>query len=255
MNKWITLLLALSFCNSLAQGNQQFEKGTFHSLPYRILWPENLNQSEKYPVVLFLHGAGERGNDNEMQLAHGSKLFSDSISNYPSIIIFPQCPSDDYWSNVEIDKDQNGNRNFIFQEDGTPTRSMQLVMDLMDSIRQLEVVDQNRFYVLGLSMGGMGTFELLNHRPTMFAAGVSICGGANPAIAKNFANNASLWVFHGGKDDVVPFKYSQEMVDAIKREGGLVKFTLFPEANHNSWDSTFAQPDLLKWLYSQKKKL
>lgn len=106
---------------------------------------------------------------------------------------------------------------------------------------------------MGLSMGGMGTFEIISRKPDMFAAAVPICGGARPETAKNFASKVNLWVFHGAKDDVVPPQKSEVMVEAIKKANGNVKFTLYPNANHNSWDSTFAEPELLKWLFSNTK--
>jgi predicted peptidase len=242
----------LVYGSAIAQ-HRVFEEGRFHQLPYRFLRPVNFDKSVRYPVVLFLHGRGERGHDNEKQLVHGSKLFLDSLIKYPSLVIFPQCPSDGYWSNVSIEKDSIGNRMFLFQENGDPTRSMQLLLDLMDSVENLQWVEKKRIYVLGLSMGGMGTLELIRRKPETFAAAISICGGANPVTAKIFAKHVPLWVFHGGNDDVIAPTYSEKMVEAIRNEGGEVKFTLYPEANHNSWDSAFAETQLMSWLFSNSK--
>jgi predicted peptidase len=113
-------------------------------------------------------------------------------------------------------------------------------------------VDDERVYVGGLSMGGMGTFELVRRMPKTFAAAFPICGGANPATAKKM-DDVDWWIFHGAKDDVVPPRHSEVMVKALKKEGANVKFTLYPNANHNSWDPAFTEPELLSWLFSKKK--
>lgn len=237
-----------------------FIKGS-DTLPYRLLLPKNYEASKKYPLILFLHGAGERGNNNEAQLTHGWKLFlQDSIrNNYPAIVVFPQCSADSYWSNVEIVNDtfsgSNGSgnkRGFAFSKNGTPTKSMKLLLNFVDELKENYKLNAKQLYVGGLSMGGMGTFELVRRKPKMFAAAFPICGGANPETA-NSLKKAKWWVFHGAKDDVVPFISSQIMVDALKASGANVKFTLYPNANHNSWDSAFAEKDLLYWLFSQKK--
>ena len=106
---------------------------------------------------------------------------------------------------------------------------------------------------MGLSMGGMGTFELVRRKPATFAAAVPICGGAHEATAKGLRKTA-WWIFHGAKDDVVPPHYSKIMADALKKQKANVKFTLYPDANHNSWDPAFAEKDLLPWLFSHKRK-
>ena len=163
------------------------------SLPYRILYPENFNQKEKYPLIFVLHGAGERGNDNELQLTHGADLFvkNDARKKFPTIVIFPQCPSDSYWSNVKIEE-KEGSRNFIFRDGGDPTKAMSLLSALMDEFLQKPYVDKRRIYVGGLSMGGMGTFELLSRKPDLFAAAFVICGGGHPATVKKYARKVPV---------------------------------------------------------------
>ncbi|WP_237390628.1 carboxylesterase family protein [Fulvivirga sediminis] len=235
-----------------------FQPKVFHTdsdtLLYRILWPEDFDENEEYPLVLFLHGAGERGSDNKRQLTHGSKLFLEHKNDFPAIVIFPQCPKSDYWSNVTI-KTKKGKRTFHFDDKGDQpaNKSLKMVMHLVDSISDLSYVDNSRIYAAGLSMGGMGTFEIVSRKPDTFAAAVAICGGDNPASAKNYAGKVPFWIFHGEKDDVVPCKNSKRMAKAISKQGGDVKLTLYPEANHNSWDSAFAEPKLLPWLFSKRK--
>ena len=224
------------------------------TLPYRLLLPKNFDAKKDYPLILFLHGSGERGRDNEVQLVHGGKLFlrEDVRTNYPAIVIFPQCSESSYWSNVQQIRDSNGARKFHFQKEGEPTKAMALVQQLLKRLQAEYRLDEDRMYIGGLSMGGMGTFELVRRNPKLFAAAFPICGGANPATAKKMRKTA-WWVFHGAKDDVVPPELSEQMVAALKKRNASVKFTLYPDANHNSWDPAFAEKDLLPWLFSQHK--
>ena len=225
------------------------------TLPYRILFPKNFDPTKKYPLVLFLHGAGERGNNNESQLVHGSKLFArDSIrEKFPAIVVFPQCPANSYWSNVNITFDSVARkRRFNFNMNDKPTKAMDLLLELLEELEENYKINPKQRYIGGLSMGGMGTFELVRRKPKYFVAAFAICGGADPATAKKI-KKLSWWIFHGAKDDVVPPEASQQMVEALKKEGADVKFTLYPNANHNSWDPAFAEQDLLPWLFSHKK--
>ena len=224
------------------------------TLPYRLLMPKNFDPETRYPLVLFLHGAGERGSDNELQLVHGAKLFlrDDVRDNFPAIIVFPQCPRNSYWSNVEI-KQKEGKREFDFKATGDPSAAMAMVQDLAYTILKKYPVNRAQVYVMGLSMGGMGTFEIVRRNPDLFAAAVPICGGGAPSTAQQL-RKVGWWVFHGAKDDVVPLKLSEEMVEALREVKAQVKFTVYPDANHNSWDPAFAEPELLEWLFSNKKK-
>jgi len=255
---WLILFL-IGISNILmAQDQGVYSKKKFinqsDTLRYRIMMPKDFDESKQYPVVLFLHGAGERGNDNKTQLVHGSKLFANqqNMENYPAIIIFPQCPKEDYWSNVKRDYSKKGLEKFRYKRLGKPTKSMKLVLDLMDEFTRNSYVKKEQVYVGGLSMGGMGTFEIINRRPDMFAAAFPICGGGNPKSVSKYANKIALWVFLGGKDDVVHPYFSLRMVTALQKKKSDVKLTYFENDNHNSWDSTFAEPQLLPWLFSNK---
>ncbi|MEM8568620.1 MAG: prolyl oligopeptidase family serine peptidase [Bacteroidota bacterium] len=261
MRKYICIATLLLYVSSFirAQEVTEYKKASFKSgdfiLPYRILYPVDYDTERLYPLVLFPHGAGERGSDNEKQLVHGSKLFlnAENRMKYPAIVVFPQCPKEGFWSNVDIRSGSDGTREFDFSPKGNPTASMQAVLSLLDSLSELTIVDKDRVYVGGLSMGGMGTFEIVRRKPRLFAAAFPICGGGNPRDAKGYARKVPFWVFHGAKDDVVPPELSKNMVEALKTNKGDVKFTLYPEANHNSWDAAFAEPDLLPWIFSNKK--
>jgi predicted peptidase len=244
---------------SIAQSNTAFDRGNFinkgDTLPYRILPPKNFDSTKKYPVIFVLHGSGERGNNNETQLAIGSQLFLNGTirTNYPAFVIFPQCPSNSFWSNVKIRQTASGKITWTFMEGGEPTRAMTSLMGLVSQIQNKPYVDKHKIYIGGMSMGGMGTFEILRRKPDVFAAAFAICGGDNTLNAKTYAKKVPLWIFHGAKDSIVPFDYSQEMVDAIKQYGGNPKFTIYPNDNHNSWNDAFAEPGLITWLFSHKK--
>jgi predicted peptidase len=252
------IMCLLALLQLQAQDLSLYQKKWFvqnnDSLPYRLLLPQNFQSSKRYPLILVLHGAGERGADNEKQLKYGATLFlNDTVrKEFPAIVVFPQCAENSYWSNVKITSDSTGKRLFNFQTDGEPTTAMRLLQRLVTSLTDNYPIDRKRIYVGGLSMGGMGTFELVRRNPLTFAAAFPICGGANPQTAGKL-NKTAWWVFHGAKDDIVPPYLSQQMVEALKKQKAEVLFRLYPEANHNSWDSAFAEKDLLPWLFSHYK--
>ena len=224
------------------------------TMPYRILLPVNFDATKTYPVVFFLHGSGERGKDNEAQLIHGAKLFlkEDIRRSYPAIVIFPQCSASGYWANVIRSFDVSKKIGYTFLTGGEPTTDMRLLQLLIGTIMESYPVNKDQVYVGGLSMGGMGTYELVRRSPGLFAAAFPICGGANPATASAM-KRVAWWIFHGAKDDEVYPAFSEKMFAAFKNEHANVRFTLYPEANHNSWDNTFAEPGLLSWLFAQHK--
>lgn len=258
--KYLIVVLSLYLSNiSLGQNLNLFEHQQFFSdkdtLNYRILYPKHFDSSKPYPVILFLHGAGERGNDNEAQLIHGSKMFLDNYEteNFPAIVVAPQCPTEDYWSNVKRDYSKTGLDKFKFKRMGKPTHALKLVIALMDDITKNPYVKKDQIYVGGLSMGGMGTFDILKWKADMFAAAFPICGGGNPKSVKKYANKLSFWIFHGGEDDVVIPYFSFSMLTALQKQKSDIKFTYFEHDNHNSWDSAFAETELLPWLFSKSK--
>lgn len=261
MKQILTIALLLAFVST--QGQDQFsafEKRTFirngDTLLYRILLPLNYPKGKKYPVILFLHGSGERGNDNTAQLVHGGSLFMDSTvrQKYPAIVVFPQCPSGTSWVGYKAKQDSTGKR-MLALEEGTPIqRSLELTKLLMDSLAGSKRVNKHRLYVGGLSMGGFGTFDLLQRYPSYFAAAFPICGGGRPEDATKYAKQLPLWIFHGGADDVVNPDWSRNIVAALKQAGVNVKYTEYPGVKHNSWDNAFAEPDLLPWLMAQSRK-
>ena len=188
-----SILLLLIFFSSpaIAQNKDLFEKQLFISgedtLPCRILTPIPFDASKKYPLLIFLHGAGERGNDNEAQLTWGTDVFLDSLNRikFPAIVIFPQCPANDKWSeyNKNSLKDSTG---YEFSDAAAIRKPLKLVSDFIDTLLQSNQIDKKRVYIGGLSMGGFGTLELLWRKPQTFAAAFPICGATNPNKLKDY---------------------------------------------------------------------
>jgi len=235
-----------------------FTKAEFASngdtLPYRILYPVDFDSSKKYPLILFLHGSGERGNDNEKQLANGGDFFLDQINQkmVKAVVIAPQCPAGGYWASVER-MEVDGKPEFDFTAFDEPTLAMTMVMEMIEDFRAKSWVDTDRLYVGGLSMGGMGTFDIITFQPDWFAAAFPICGGGKPEKAALYAGKTELWIFHGDKDDIVPVERSVEMYEAVKAAGGEAKLTIYPGVGHASWINAFDEPELMTWLLSVKK--
>lgn len=224
-----------------------FQDGDF-ALNYRIHVPQNLKPDEKVPLILFLHGAGERGTDNIRQLHHGAPaLLAYTLKkNIPAIILVPQCPPGMQWVNVPWGGDAH-----TMPE--TPSRPLQAAIALLtQSLAELPV-DLARVYVTGISMGGFGTWDLLQRKPELFAAGIPICGGGDTAQAPKL-KSTPIWAFHGDLDTSVKTQRSRDMSEAIKQSGGsLIQYTEYPGVAHNSWTRTYANDEVLDWLFSQKK--
>lgn len=257
----IALLWLFAVNSGFAQFQQMYEKKEFISgndtLRYRILYPVNYDAGKKYPLLLFLHGAGERGNDNEAQLTHGGKLFADSAirRQFPAIVVFPQCPRTDWWARSDHDPINKDPQGLLFFHSEQPIgKSLDLVSHLLDYLVSTQTINTKKIYIGGLSMGGMGTFELLWRKPNFFAAAFPICGGGDPQKAMVYGKKFPIWIFHGDSDNVVPVGNSRRMYNALKTAGANVKLTEYSGVGHNSWDNAFAEPGLLPWVFRQKKQ-
>ena len=225
------------------------------ALPYRILLPENYDQTRTYPLIMLLHGSGERGSDNEKQLTHGAKLFltPENRQNFPCIVLRPQCPAEGYWSSATVDRSTSPIL-FGFDYSRPPTPSLDAAVSLLRQVAQTERVDPKRIYVMGLSMGGFGTFEAVHRNPTLFAAAIPICGGGDTARYDRRVRKVPFRVFHGDVDAAVSVENSRAMVRRLRQIRAKTQYTEYPGVNHNSWDNAFAEPDLLSWLLANKRK-
>jgi predicted peptidase len=227
-------------------------------LPYRILYPMNFDVATKYPLLIFLHGAFEKGNDNEAQLNIGGRYFltDSNRRNFPALIVFPQCPVDDSWAYFETELDSSTGRlkrlNFPFSKQ--PTEIGLLLKELLDSLINLSFVDKNKVYVGGLSQGGMGVYDLIARYPNLFAAAFPICGAGKISTASKFAPHTAIWIFHGKDDDIIPVYFSQQFYHKLKKLRADVRYTEYPEVKHNSWVNAFKEPQLLPWLFSKAKQ-
>jgi predicted peptidase len=218
------------------------------SLPYRLLKPRDYGATRAYPLVLFLHGSGSRGADNEAQLQVGISewLGSDeAMATYPCFFVVPQCPRDEdsqvgSWWNPDPGRPRITD----------PTR---LALEIVAAVQKEFSVDANRLYIAGLSMGGFGTWRVITEYPDRFAAAVSICGGGDPTQAARIAK-VPVWIFHGSNDSVVPVQRSRDMYQALLRAGGHPGYTEYPGVDHESWEPALRDAQLLKWLFAQKRK-
>ena len=224
-------------------------------LPYRILYPENYDKNKKYPLILFLHGAGERGKDNEKQLTHGAKLFitEENRKNFPAIILIPQCPEESTWAVIKVDRTTQP---FKIDFDYGAEANWPLVAanELVKKVAKEEAIDKSKIYITGLSMGGMGTFESVYRYPDMYAAALPICGGGDTNKYDKRIAKTPFWIFHGAADAVVDVKLSRQMADKLKSLKTEVKYSEYPGVNHNSWDNAFAEPTFTSWMFSHKRK-
>lgn len=217
-------------------------------LPYRLLRPPMVEKGRTYPLVVFLHGAGERGTDNDKQLVHGVPLFAapEVREKYPCFLVAPQCPEKQRWVEVDWGLD----RHTLPKEPGEPGR---LTLELIDKLLKDLPVDPKRVYVTGLSMGGFGAWDLVARRPELFAAAAVVCGGADEATAEK-VKHVPVWMFHGAKDTVVKPSRSRNMAAALEKAGGKPKLTEYPDVAHNSWDPAYRDLKLYEWLFAHKKE-
>jgi predicted peptidase len=217
---------------SPGQHPQVFEKTITKTLSckYLLFLPESYGKKKQgWPMLLFLHGAGERGSNLKKVKVHGPPKIVEKQRDFPFIVVSPQCPKDDWW-----------------------TDKVEVLINLLDDIVAKYDVDTKRIYLTGLSMGGYGTWALAAKYPERFAAIAPICGGGNRIMAYRL-KDVPVWAFHGAKDNVVPLKESEEMVNAIKSRGGNTKLTVYPDAGHDSWTETYNNKELYDWFLEHRK--
>jgi len=229
---WMFVAIGAAFgVSTVAMGEesaQRFEKTITKEVAaqYLVVKPKDYDGREKYPLLIFLHGRGEQGDQLDLVKIHGpfKKIAELEL---PLLIVAPQSPIDEPW---DIDMLEA------------------LVEEVIDDLD----VDEDRVYLTGLSMGGSGTWRLAARRPDLFAAIVPICGWRSTSKAPRL-KDLPTWVFHGAKDHTVPVKHSTDMVEAIRHAGGDPRLTIYPEAHHDSWTETYNNPELYEWLFSHRR--
>lgn len=215
------------------------------ALPYRLHLPAPYDPERRYPLVLFLHGAGERGDDNRSQLRHGVRAFTTPAAQarFPALVVAPQCPLRQQWVDTPFGADAH-------DQPGEPSPPLRLALELLDALQRQYGVDPARLYVTGISMGGFGTWDAVARHPGRFAAAVPVCGGGDEKAAPRLLR-LPVWAFHGAADPVVKPRRSRHMVEALKQAGGAPRYTEYPGVGHACWDQAYGEPALLPWLFSQ----
>lgn len=229
--------------------SMQYTDESGNILLYRLLKPKMVHEQRTYPLVLFLHGLGERGNDNKAQLKWGVKNFAtdENMEKYPCFVAAPQCPMNDLWVALE-----DLSPPYTMAEE--PAEAMRMALELVRALQQeYPQIDPKRIYVTGLSMGGFGTWDVIQRKPDLFAAAVPICSGGDTTKAERIAH-IPIWAFHGVEDRLVIPEWSRDMIKAIQEAGGNPKYTEYPGIGHQSWIKAYSDPELFVWLFSQKKR-
>lgn len=219
-----------------------------HVYNFRVLPPAKVEKGKKYPVVLYLHGAGERGNDNVKQLIHTADWISEPAqrSKYACWLIIPQCPNGKMWIDAHWGRKEH-------RMSPEPTHEARMALAALDAVMKAEAsADADRVYLTGLSMGGYGSWDLACRTPERWAAVVPICGGGDVKAAEKLVG-VPVWAWHGDKDGAVNVERSRGMIKAIKAAGGEPKYTELPGVGHNSWDAAYEGKDnVWDWMFSQR---
>jgi predicted peptidase len=238
----------LAFSQSSRFSVNKFGNDKGDSLNYRLLFPDS-DTLRKYPLVIFLHGSGERGSDNEAQLKWGVSNFAtdQNMMLHPAIVIAPQCPEKMSWSNFSRGKNTSD-----MHLQPSPTKPMELVIGLIHHLIKTMPVDSNRIYITGLSMGGYGTYDAIERYPNLFAAAVPVCGGGDVSKALSIAH-IPIWIIHGAEDPAVNPIFSLDMLQALTKAGAHPGFTQYPEVGHFSWLGAYSDALMMEWLFRQHK--
>jgi len=245
---FMTLILCISGKHAFSQSSSRFSVNRYidkgDTLNYRLLFPDS-DTLRKYPLVIFLHGSGERGNDNEAQLKWGVANFAtdQNMMLHPALVIAPQCPEKMSWSNFSRSD---------MKLQSTPTKPMELLIGLIHQLSKTMPVDTNRIYITGLSMGGYGTYDAIERYPNLFAAALPVCGAGDTSMV-NVIKHIPIWIVHGAEDPAVNSLYSLHMFGALTRAGAHPGFTQYPEVGHFSWLGAYSDPRIMEWMFRQHK--
>ena len=219
-----------------------FKDAAGHALKYRLCRPSGYDSRTHYPLVLFLHGAAGSGDDNTRQFNGGNEVpplalsCQETQTNYPCFVLVPQCPRTDSWANY-------GSR---------PAETVRLTLGAIDSLKGEFSIDPQRLYLVGVSMGGRGVWDVAMRFPRTFAAAVPICAAGDPA-GVSAITGLPIWCFHGASDPLVNVNYARAMISALRKAGGHPRYTEYPGVGHDVYKNAFKEPDLLPWLFAQKR--
>ena len=215
------------------------------TLPYRLLLPKHYDPAQTYPVILYLHGAAGRGDDNAKQLDWGPMLFLEPMArtNYEFFLIAPQCPRSGGWMETAL-----GNPTGVKESE-----ALRLAFEVVTNVLPKEFhLDAKRRYLTGVSMGGHAVWATLVRRPEFFAAAVPVCSGGDSNIVTKAAAKCPVWAFHSDDDHLVPVQMARDMVQAWRKHGGVAKYTEYKGLKHSSWKKAYTEPELFEWLFGQR---
>jgi predicted peptidase len=241
------ILAPVAFAQQLTSDDIEFRKKEYvnkkgERLPYRLYVPLGYDSSQKYPLLLWLHGGDGRGSDNVRQLNGGNQIGTHFFSGkqvqlkFPMFILLPQCPSNDNWSDPDLNQ---------------PSKWLEMTMSALADVQKEFSIDASRIYLAGQSMGGLGVWSTLQAYPGKWAAAVILCAYDNFTDIAAIAHTP-IWVFQGQQDDTVPLLLVQEMMKQLRKAHAKLRYTEYPKTGHELWKKVFAEPDLLSWLSSQK---
>lgn len=224
------------------------EDGT--TLPYRLYVPDDYDSKKDYPLLLFLHGAGERGNDNKKHIEVNNGIIRRIISSdnpeYDCIIVAPQCAENSQWVDTDWSKGSYD------QSKVAMSKYLKATHSLLNELQKNYSIDSRRLYITGISMGGYGTWDYITRYPDLFAAAIPICGAGDPTKAEAI-KTMPIWAFHGDADGVVPVQGSRDMVEALEELDSPIRYTEYQGVGHDCWNNAYEEPELLSWLFDQVK--
>ena len=250
----ILLIIVFLLCNNISNAqnvrfnNNNYISNTGDTLKYRLLTPD-YDTLRSYPLVIFLHGSGERGNDNEAQLKWGVLNFATDqmMMTHPAYVLAPQCPERQQWSAFANKADS-----FQLSIKPTPSKQMELLISLIHQLCKTQRIDTNRIYITGVSMGGYGTFDAIERYPHLFAAAVPVCGAGDITKAADIAH-LPIWIFHGAEDPAVSPQHAYNMNSALVKAGAHPGLTVYPSTGHFSWLGAYIDSIMIEWLFQQHK--
>ncbi len=254
MKKLVGIFLLLLAVTSVSMGKsreytfKQYVAKNGQVLPYAILYPENFNPQQKYPLMLFLHGSGERGIDGTAQLKHGGEFLASAEQLKDVILVVPQCPKEDAWACYSKPGKPELKATFEFPYTAPISSSLTAVKELLDCFISLGFADSDRVYAFGLSLGAIGILDFAMRYPDYFAAIQPICGAVSSRRCAEFKGRTQFRFFHGLEDTSVLPRHSIEANEALQSAGIHSEIVLYPGIPHNSWDSAFAESDFLTWM-------